>query len=582
MLRVPRLTTGSVPPLTLRDEAHPAVRPLINAYPLPTGPVNPNGRAPVVGSFSDPSKVHAASLKIDQALASGGRLFARYSDAWSSSTVRPFLLLSQSRVNTRTLTVGTTTLVGRAVSNDLRVNFSRNDGPSNTFADDFGGAVPLPYGALGNSEIPIPPTSTFLFDAFGNTIVETRGLGYFQRQWNVINTVALVRGRHTLKAGFDYRRLEPRGGKLDYQLRVSFNTPESVRTGRITSGSTSSIRASDLSFDNFSTFVTDTWAVKDRLTLDGGLRWDVNPAPKGSYYTLTGLEQRDTIRVATEGTPLYETRWTNLGPRVGASYLLREHASRQTIIRGGVGVYFDLGAGAGAQVSGFFPFVIAKTIPAGTQFPLDVAAAQPPSSLALQPPFVGQTFIAFAPDYRSPRTRQWSAAVEQGLSRSQALTVTYVGSAGTSLLRRESIRDPNPLFQGNSTILVTRNNGSSEYHALQLQYRQRLVHGVQTLLNYTFGKSEDTVSSDVELSTRSDIIDPETDRGPSDFDVRHILSGAITIALPALGSSGWPAALTRNWGIDALVRVQSAAPVNVVVATGPRLRDVQVPARCRS
>jgi hypothetical protein len=278
-----------------------------------------------------------------------------------------------------------------------------------------------------------------------------------------------------------------------------------------------------------------------------------------------GLDRLATADVAAPGTPLNETQWRNIAPRVGVSYLLRQHQSRTTVVRGGAGLYYDLGAGVGAQVAGFFPFITAKLLAPGTPYPLDLATALPPSPLPPDPPFVGQTFVAFAPDYETPRTWQWNGSVEQGLSRSQTLVVSYVGSSGSHLLRRESIRDPNPRFLGNSRVTVTRSNGSSEYHALQLQYRQRLSRGIQTLVNYALAKSEDTASSDVDLSVRSDLIDAEADRGASDYDVRHVFSGALTWELPAAGTS-WRRALTNGWTVSALVRAQSAAPVNVTVA----------------
>jgi hypothetical protein len=62
-------------------------------------------------------------------------------------------------------------------------------------------------------------------------------------------------------------------------------------------------------------------------------------------------------------------------------------------------------------------------------------------------------------------------------------------------------------------------------------------------------------------------VDPEQDWGPSDFDVRHTLSGGVTYALP-IGALGPPwRAIATGWSIDAVFVARSALPVNVVTGS---------------
>jgi hypothetical protein len=58
---------------------------------------------------------------------------------------------------------------------------------------------------------------------------------------------------------------------------------------------------------------------------------------------------------------------------------------------------------------------------------------------------------------------------------------------------------------------------------------------------------------------------PNTDRGPSDFDVRHSLSASATYNLPSPRAGAIGSALFSNWSLDAIFRARTAAPVNVVV-----------------
>jgi hypothetical protein len=77
-----------------------------------------------------------------------------------------------------------------------------------------------------------------------------------------------------------------------------------------------------------------------------------------------------------------------------------------------------------------------------------------------------------------------------------------------------------PIFSGEFDLLS--NHGTSNYDALQAQYRHRLSYGLQTLLSYTWSHSIDDVSSDVNYQH----VPPgqsfsSSERGPSDYDVRN-------------------------------------------------------------
>jgi len=58
--------------------------------------------------------------------------------------------------------------------------------------------------------------------------------------------------------------------------------------------------------------------------------------------------------------------------------------------------------------------------------------------------------------------------------------------------------------------------------------------------------------------------DSQIERGPSDFDVRHTLSGYVTYEPPSPFAGGIGRALFRNWSITSVFTVHSAPPVNVV------------------
>jgi hypothetical protein len=147
----------------------------------------------------------------------------------------------------------------------------------------------------------------------------------------------------------------------------------------------------------------------------------------------------------------------------------------------------------------------------------------------------------------------------------QALSVTYVGQAGRNLLRTEGLGAPNSNFTG--TFYLTYNGASSDYNALQIQYRRPLANRVQALLNYTLSHALDNASNDTVDFVSSSVISAANDRASSDFDARHSFSGAITVSLPGPTESKTLAAMFGNWSVDSVVVARSAFPFNGIIGT---------------
>ncbi|MGH9962673.1 MAG: TonB-dependent receptor domain-containing protein, partial [Pyrinomonadaceae bacterium] len=310
----------------------------------------------------------------------------------------------------------------------------------------------------------------------------------------------------------------------------------------------------------FSAYGQDTWKVTPRLTLTYGLRWEVNPPPSestGNHPAVTsGLENPATITLAPFGTPLYKTTYNNFAPRVGAAYQLSQKQGRETVLRGGFGLFYDIGSGAAANAFSRFPYVSSKDL-FGVPFPLSSSdAAAPPFSL--DPPF---DIVAIDSRLKLPRTYQWNASLEQFLGAHQTVSASYVAAVGRRLLRQEQLLSPNPDF---TLIDITRNGATSDYHAMQIQFDRRLSRGLQALASYTWSHSIDIASSDTVMNTATGFNDPNIDRGSSDFDVRHAFNAAVTYNLPNPKLNGVVNAILRNWTFDTIITARSATPVDLI------------------
>lgn len=572
-LRLPQVASVDVPSLAARQNPTVplAVRQLFNAFPIPNGPTDPAMNLSAFNvSYSDPSTFDSASLRIDHNINAQFSVFVRYNYAPSNSVTRASQgagphQLDTVILNTQTLTGGATWIISPAVSNEMRVNWSKSEGRNFQVTDNLGGAVPPPDSLL----FPAPFSrndSRFSFTILAGRIPNFnigRTGRNLQRQLNLNDNFSINAGSHLSKFGVDYRRLTPFNFPAIYSPFI-ISDMSNLMAGRAQFFQVSSQDPVGYVVKNFSVYGQDTWKASRRLTLTYGLRWELNPAPSPSdanslpRYTVTGLDNPASIALAPVGTPFYKTTYDNFAPRFGVSYQMGQRPGRETIIRGGLGVFYDLGSqGAGATIT--FPFLRQRTL-SDVAYPLDPAIAAP-VPFSVNPPFSRLTVTE--PDLKLPRTYQWNLTVEQSLRGSQAFSAAYVGATGRNLLQTDQLINPNANFLN---VFVTRNTGKSDYHALQLQFRRPLSRGFQALSSYTWSNSIDNVSNDVTDTVRA--------HGPSDFDVRHSFSIAVTYNLPTLKTISLIKYLLRDWAVDGIGTARSATPFNLVARSSANIGGV--------
>ena len=594
-LRLPNTLVSSVPSLASRQAASAAAQPYLNAFPIPNGPDLAGGLAQFSGSYSDKSTLDAVSLRIDHNLTNKINFFVRYNYAPSEFVARDTRTanrLSSSEYTTDTATAGLTALIANHITNDFRINWSRNKINTSVSNDDFGGAVPLSLPAILPPFIN-PGEAQFQFN-IGGTLAYVDGSisKHRQKQLNVLDNVNWSHRAHQIKFGLDYRHMSP----VYDPFRHSFNYFTSVPA--ILAGAPSFTAATfedgpfNPIFPNWGLYAQDTWRVTPRLELTYGLRWEYNPAPHEANgkdpLTVININDPPNLALAPPGTPFYKAKKTNFAPRIGASYAVNQSGSFQTIVRGGFGIFYDLGGQDAGGGFGGYPFTAFSGMP--TPFPADLSTFPQPQLKAnpTAPPYDG-LILGYDPDLVLPRTYQWNVAVEQQIGAPQTLSLTYVGAAGRDVLRRFSYFGSNFLPTSNlnpdfasGALTVVSNTGESNYHAMQAQFRRRLSAGLQGLVSYTWGHSLDN-ASDNNASIVAPIGEqnPRSDYGPADFDVRHSFASALTYNVPT-AHIGPLTFLLRDWMLDGIFHAQTARPVNVILGTdnlslGPFAANVSRP-----
>jgi hypothetical protein len=577
-LQMPQTAQGAFYTASARAAVAPVYQPILNALPLPTGPLldptcdnitNPC-LANLTAAYSDPSVLNATSIRIDHTIAGKINLFARYNHAPSYDASRNWEELTYDQANTDTLTVGATVPFTSNKMNDLRANWSRNTGTTSTVLTDFLGGVAPPDSVLHPPGSPYPPGSGRAIVALDEPMDVRQGTpnANYLWQFNLVDTFLWSAGAHQLKFGIDYRRLSPTSAASANYI-VDLLPFQALVLGNVTDFGVFTQDLYSVTINNNSLFAQDVWKATNKLTLTYGLRWEINSAPQSAIsgkplYTTQGIF--DSNPLALVPGALWHTRFNNVAPRIGAAYQI----TPKTVVRGGFGLFYDLGYGDTGIAPSTFPysrFALITEPGLGVPFDLNNPDFRPvPFSTALNN--VSEGLTAVDPNLQLPLTLEWNAAIEQQLGANQKLTATYVGADGRRLLRQDTINPPSLVVMGeNQPVYTIWNAGYSHYNALQVQFQRRVSHGLQALLSYALSTSNDLGSNDVfdlnglAAASISQLVFPPLT--PSDFDIRNSFAGAVSYEIPAPPWGRVGNAILRGWAVDGLVRVSSAPPINV-------------------
>jgi hypothetical protein len=574
----------SVPTVAFRQFATGVAQQLLDSDVLPNGPANGDECAASIGqtfsctgqfisSFSNPTSLDAINLRVDHSMGSRVQLFVKYGQTPSSSGLYYNQLPSQFNtnvLNSRLITVGATARLSANIINDFRFNYSSVISSTSSTAVAVDGAVPYPK-PLALPQQYAPPGAvvgegfSFILTGIeggylpvpGYSLAETK-----QHQFQLIDSVSVVKGKHDIKLGVDYRRLHPEFNLGTYSTSGLIESISSVQNNVADQFYVDTNIAAFPTFNNLSLFAQDHWRVGQRLTLDFGLRWEFNPPPgasNGLYPVALTTGNLAAASLAPEGTPQYHTVYHDFAPRLGFAYLLNPGSPHTVVFRGGTGIFFDTGQSQGAIGYNGFPFGNYEQL---TDIPLPPSASQlvpPPGNglMPLTPPY--SAVFVNDPNLVLPYTLQWNLSLDVGISAKNTLTTSYVGNGGRKLVfstQSGEIGTPNPLNPDFQQVDLVRNAASSSYNALQISDRGYVSSGLQLVASYTWAHALDNDSQDVAY------LDPI--RGNSDNDLRNVFTAGINYAIPSSNAHGkFLNALTSGWAVDNRLTAESGYPLTV-------------------
>ncbi|MGP8246356.1 MAG: TonB-dependent receptor domain-containing protein [Bryobacteraceae bacterium] len=385
----------------------------------------------------------------------------------------------------------------------------------------------------------------------------------------VSDTMTWIHGNHTFKWGGEFRRQN--SDNFSYTPGTfSFPSTTAFLADQANSFTANTSNRSNRTYGNsLGAFVTDTWKATPGLTLSLGLRYDWYGTPTEAQNRFVVFDPTtDTLQHVGQGSGpslAYNQSALNFEPRVGLAWDPFHHG--KTVFRAAYAIMTDqptLGLVTGLAANPPYAFPISYAPSTAIPF-VSFSNAYAAAAGSVSP-------VSVAHNYKDAYASEWNFNVQQSLGSTYALTVSYMGREGTDLNIERNYNQPingvrpyaalsasSPIDPGMplSNILVYESDGNSIYNAASVELKKYLTKGLQFDGSYTFSRSIDDNSRNVQGLVIQNSYNIAGDRGLSDFDVRNhfVLSGVYQ--LPWKGNR-----LKEGWEVSIIETAQSGNPIN--------------------
>jgi len=374
-------------------------------------------------------------------------------------------------------------------------------------------------------------------------------------------------------------------------------------------------------FLNLDLYAQDTWKVTRKLTWTFGVRDTFNSNPLNPHQQIARLRGSFASIAHDVNEPLNAAIQTGLGnvfastplailqPRMAIAWQFEP----KTVLRAGFGIFSDILPGSVADLVGVNPPYVqtfqggllgtvgGMAIPPGVPnsavdatvaanqkfaagFPTgQLSCASPPANAATCLPPVAITAV---PDGKlhAPYFMEWSLGFEHQFGTTASVQAQFVGTRAVNqpYLTQENgyqtvcqgcfrpfpyLQPTDPRFAAVTQLFTGEN---SHYNGLQLTAMQRVSHGLQGQINYTWSRCLDTVSNGGFLQfSAGGILSPlpgelARDYGPCDYDIRNNLNAQYVYHLPVRVRNPAMGYLLNGWQISGTVFWHSGIPFSVL------------------
>ena len=433
----------------------------------------------------------------------------------------------------------------------------------------------------------------------------------------ILEAISWFSGRHSFRFGGEFRagandesRDRGSSGLLTFTPLITSNLGAantgnalaSFLLGEVNSGSVQFTDKLQTRASYWAFYAQDDWRVTDRLTLNLGLRYEVELPRREvndrmNSFDVTAINPiSGTPGVVTfagvNGTPerAFQADVNNVGPRVGVAYQLT--STGRTVLRGGAGIFYGptvsntIGDAAALGFSTAASFVVSQ---ATTQsafrlregFPVYVRPALDASYGAVPPGQRPNTAVAFFdPAQKAPTSYQANISFQHELATGFALELGALSNISRHLTANDfsinqvpedrmgsgDSQSRRPFPQFSNVTLINPSIGKSSYYGAYLRVQKRFADRLSVLAHYTRSRFMDDVESANEYGNSGSYMNQyrrDLDWARSASDVPNHLVVTVMYQTPnVLGRIG--SALLGDWKIGVLETAQSGPPFTVI------------------
>lgn len=381
-----------------------------------------------------------------------------------------------------------------------------------------------------------------------------------QKRFQFSDTLTAIRGNHTLNFGGEFQHVRA-GFNLDVfregRVELIEDFPSFDRNGdgrtddndllfAVTLRSAFPDRAlviPDANNNYFAAFVQDDWRISPRLTLNLGLRYELDTDVKNinRYDEINPL-----VRPFLRGRRGRDA--DNFAPRVGFNYATEDG---RTSIHGGYGIYYDR---ITLQIQSLERGLDGRALPievrAGNLFFIPppclfdpTCGTFPPPAPTLANPFTGFVLPGAGAgginiidnDLQNPTVQQSNIGVQHEFARNHVVRLDYVHNFGTNFIIGRTIGQVfNPVVGGPDLVKNLESSVKTKYDGLLLSVERRFADRFGFRASYTLSKAFNYANDD-QIPFSNGPVDPnnlQLEYAPTPNDQRHRFAFAATLDAP--------------------------------------------------
>jgi hypothetical protein len=609
-----------------KDRISPIATAILSQYPAPTftDRLASNYLSNPVKKIDDAQW----DFRLDHAFRDNDRFFGRFS--WDNAfqffpsglpgfgAAGAFSSTCNYTTHARNAVLAETHIFSPSIINQFTAGYNRdfNYIQSIGFGSNYASKLGIPGANLGTPETSeMTQISMTGFNPFGD-----RQFSPFQGGTNVYqatDVVDILRGGHSVHLGFNFRAMQENtlgdnafagaftfNGLFTAALNpngslngATGNTIASFLLGLPTSGSRNnelngSIRGRR--WKEYRGFAQDDWRLTKDLTFNFGLAYDVTTPVSEAHDRFSNLLLPGALALIAGQNSGHnigvDTDYSGIEPRIGFAWSPFGHA--QTVIRGGYGIFHDVGAQGGTTgpyenppYANAYGFTSDNITPVRT-----LATGFPDNNQPVSPAVYTGDWHAIDPHFKLGVIQQWNFNIQQQLPGSTVFTVAYAGTHGTNLMEKNfnfNSAPPNPAnnpralrpFPQYNNILITDSHGWLKYESLQVKVERRAARSLYLLAAYTYSKAVTNglvqeITGDPGIDYYPRLPYPNADEGLASTDLRNNFTLSYLYELP-LGKGqhflsrlhGVGQAVLGGWQVNGITILHTGFPLGMTMSS---------------